>query len=263
VGHILTAIPRLLVLGAPLCLPCHPRGPVDHREQVAHSRILARGGSPTGATRFWSSPADLRVGPATLLAAADHLAAAPGAGPARGLVVDLALRSARVRKSTRGFVVLFAGLSAFSSLPWFPGQIMPDIFTSLVILLSFVVFWGAGQLMRWEWRVVGALLVVAIGSHVSHFPIYGLLVGAGLAGRALVARRWRARCTPGSAPTGEGRKSLTARSRQVRAGFSCSTRSRDPTHLQLVDVNRASRVRQVHRDYIALPRLRWDKAGQV
>jgi hypothetical protein len=59
-------------------------------------------------------------------------------------VLDLALRSAGVRKSTRGFVVLFAGLSAFSSLPWFPGQIMPDTFTSLVILLSFVVSWGAG-----------------------------------------------------------------------------------------------------------------------
>jgi len=53
--------------------------------------------------------------------------------------VDLALRSAGLTLSTGWFLVLFAALSALTSLPWFSGQIMPDIFTGIVILLSFVI----------------------------------------------------------------------------------------------------------------------------
>jgi hypothetical protein len=113
-------------------------------------------------------------------------------------LVDLTLRAAAVPLSTRGFLALFAGMSAFTSLPWFSGQIMPDVFTSVVILLCFVSVWGdERQTLRERW-VAGALLAFAIGCHLSHFPLYGMLVVATLAGRILVdrtSRSWR-RCVP-------------------------------------------------------------------
>jgi hypothetical protein len=108
-------------------------------------------------------------------------------------VVDLSLRVAEVRISTRGFLALFAGLTAFTSLPWFSGQIMPDIFTSFVILLGFVSVWG-GRQTAFERGAAGALLAFALGSHLSHLPLYGILAIAMLAGRLLVdgsSRSWR------------------------------------------------------------------------
>jgi hypothetical protein len=109
-------------------------------------------------------------------------------------VVDLTLRAAAVPLSTRGFLTLFAGLSAFTSLPWLSGQIMPDIFTGVIVLLCFVSVWGDERQTARERWTVGALLAFAIGCHLSHFPLYGMLVVATLAGRMLVdrgLRSWR------------------------------------------------------------------------
>ena len=108
-------------------------------------------------------------------------------------LVDLTLRAAAVPLSTRGFLALFAGMSAFTSLPWFSGQIMPDIFTSVVILLGFLSVWGDELTPRERW-MAGALLAFAIGCHLSHIPLYGMLIVATLTGRILVdpaSRSWR------------------------------------------------------------------------
>jgi hypothetical protein len=93
-------------------------------------------------------------------------------------VVDLALRSAGVFLSTRTFIALFAALSAFSTLPWFSGQLMPDIFTSLIILLFFVVVYGNEPPGRRELWTTGGILTFAIATHLSHVPLYALLLGA-------------------------------------------------------------------------------------
>jgi hypothetical protein len=94
-------------------------------------------------------------------------------------VVDLALRSAGVFLSARTFVALFAALSAFSTLPWFSGQLMPDIFTSLIILLFFVVVYGDEARGRRELWTTGGILAFAIATHLSHVPLYAaLLLGA-------------------------------------------------------------------------------------
>src|SRR5262249_48852893 len=109
-------------------------------------------------------------------------------------VVDLTLRVAAVPVSTRGFLTLFAGMSAFTSLPWFSGQIMPDLFTSVLILLCFVSVWGDEHQTLSERWMAGALLAFAIGCHLSHIPLYGILVVATLTGRILVdraPRSWR------------------------------------------------------------------------
>ena len=107
-------------------------------------------------------------------------------------VIDLALRTAGLTLSTARFLGLIAGLSLLSSLPWFSGQIMPDIFTGLVILLCYVVFWG-GALPRWQRRATDVLLAAAIATHLSHLPLYALLATGSLAGLALgspAGRSW-------------------------------------------------------------------------
>src|SRR5262249_34821447 len=106
-------------------------------------------------------------------------------------LVDLTIRVAAVPLSTRGFLALFAGMSAFTSLPWFSGQIMPDIFTSVVILLCFVCVWSDERQTLSERWMAGALLAFAIGCHLSHIPLYGMLIVATLTGRILVDRALR------------------------------------------------------------------------
>jgi hypothetical protein len=108
-------------------------------------------------------------------------------------VVDLALRSASVSLSGRSLVGLFAVLSSVTSLSWFSGQIMPDTFTPIVILLSFVLIWAPAKTERTTWLVF-TLLSFAIATHLSHLPLYGVLLFAGLGARLLTdpgMRSWR------------------------------------------------------------------------
>ncbi len=98
-------------------------------------------------------------------------------------VVHLALRSTGVPLSTRAFLLLFAALALGTSLPWFSGQMMPDIFTSLVILLAFATFWGGDRLKPWEKLGTAALLTLGLASHLSHLPLYVGLLAVGLVWR--------------------------------------------------------------------------------
>lgn len=94
-------------------------------------------------------------------------------------VVGLALRTARVTLSTRAFVGLFAALTAGTSLPWFTGQVMPDLFTGLLVLLAYVTLFGDERLARWERAAVWLLLALALATHLSHLPLYAALLVAG------------------------------------------------------------------------------------
>jgi hypothetical protein len=98
-------------------------------------------------------------------------------------IVDLALRAASVFLSTRAFVALFAALSVFSTLSWFSGQLMPDIFTGLVILLFFVIVYGAEPPKRRERWLAGAVLAFAIATHLSHVALYSALLVVALVAR--------------------------------------------------------------------------------
>ena len=87
---------------------------------------------------------------------------------AQGLIVafavELTLSTAGVAMSARDFLVLFAGLSVFSSLPWFSGQIMPDVFTGVLVLLSYVLVWGGRRLGPVQRGLAGSLLTLSIAS---------------------------------------------------------------------------------------------------
>jgi hypothetical protein len=92
-------------------------------------------------------------------------------------LVSLALRVARIDMQPKEFVLLFLLLSLGSSLPWISGQIMPDIFTGMVILLFFILMFGGNHLNRLEKVFLALLLTGAISTHLSHLPLFiGLVV---------------------------------------------------------------------------------------
>ena len=106
---------------------------------------------------------------------------------AQGLLVAAsvaaALRTAAVALSGRALMALFVALCTVTSLPWFSGQIMPDTFTPIAILLSFVVVWAPVPAPRALWAAC-ALPAFAIATHLSHFPLVGALLLSGLLVRA-------------------------------------------------------------------------------
>ncbi len=102
--------------------------------------------------------------------------------------VNLAVRCAGVSLSTRTFLLLIAGLAVGTSLPWFSGQMMPDIFTSLVVLLAFTTLWGGDRLNPWERLGTAGLLTLSLASHLSHLPLYVGLLAVGLVWRKLADR---------------------------------------------------------------------------
>lgn len=103
-------------------------------------------------------------------------------------VVDLCLGAVgRGRPVRTGmFVAVFAVLSLVTSIPWFSGQLMPDVMTGLVILLAYLMVWPAEEVGRRERWLAALLLVPAIASHLSHVPLYALLAGI-LCGARLLA----------------------------------------------------------------------------
>ena len=70
----------------------------------------------------------------------------------------------------RCFGLTVVVLSVFSSLPFFAGFMMPDIFTSIMILVSYVLgfhFTALSILERFYFILLGCM---AIAAHVSHLP---------------------------------------------------------------------------------------------
>jgi len=64
-----------------------------------------------------------------------------------------------------------AALAAGSSLPWFVGQIMPDLFAGVVGLLVYLLVCADDRLARWERIAFPLLLAGIIACHLSFVPI--------------------------------------------------------------------------------------------
>ena len=74
-------------------------------------------------------------------------------------------------------LLIVGALGVFSSLPWVTGQILPDVFTPVVLLSIFLLAFSENRLTRTEIFYVSALAVLAIATHLSHVPIAcGLIV---------------------------------------------------------------------------------------
>ena len=74
-------------------------------------------------------------------------------------------------------LVVIAGLSLFSSLPWITGEILPDVFTPVVLLGIFLQAFCTDQLKNGERWYIAILTTIGIAVHISHVPIaVGLIV---------------------------------------------------------------------------------------
>jgi hypothetical protein len=101
---------------------------------------------------------------------------------AQGAVVAhlllLVTREASARRLTgMATASIIAILAVGSSLPWVSGQILPDVFTPVVLLGYYLMALCSDRLSRGELMYVGALTTIAITTHLSHIPLaVGLLV---------------------------------------------------------------------------------------
>ena len=71
------------------------------------------------------------------------------------------------------YLALMALLAFGSSLPWFSGQVMPDIWGALAVPMIFLL--AAGELTVWKRGLLAVLLAAALSCHLSFLPL-----GAGL-----------------------------------------------------------------------------------
>ncbi|MDQ8727969.1 hypothetical protein [Bradyrhizobium sp. LHD-71] len=93
-------------------------------------------------------------------------------------------------------LTIIACLSLFSSLPWITGELLPDVFSPVVLLGIFLLAFCTGQLGRGELVYVALLTTVAIAVHLSHVPIAFALLLLALAVQwrispdEITVRRW-------------------------------------------------------------------------
>ncbi|MBS0246989.1 MAG: hypothetical protein JSR61_10240 [Proteobacteria bacterium] len=62
---------------------------------------------------------------------------------------------------------IVALLCVATSLPWFAGQLMPDILFAALALSLYLLAYGNEQLVRWERWTLGAVIVFAMASHMA------------------------------------------------------------------------------------------------
>jgi len=74
-------------------------------------------------------------------------------------------------------LLLTAALALLTSAPWFASTLMPDHFTPMLVLGFYLLAFGDGRLMSWEWAWIAALSALAAAVHLSHIPLaLGLLL---------------------------------------------------------------------------------------
>ena len=113
-------------------------------------------------------------------------------GIAAGMIC-LTARTALGRQVSPAFLfVVVCVLSLLSSLPWHTGQILPDLFTSLLVLAVYVTVFGWNDLARGARLFTAGVLLACTAFHYSHLPLLALTGGVALAWAA-----WRQRSLHG------------------------------------------------------------------
>jgi len=87
-----------------------------------------------------------------------------------------------------GLSMIGAGLSLFTGIAWYAGQVEPDIFTPVVILGCWLLLFRSDRLGKPASRWVLGLTALAVAAHPSHLGLQGgLLIAAFL---FKLTRRW-------------------------------------------------------------------------
>ena len=94
---------------------------------------------------------------------------------AQGIIVAhliyLVIRCTRGAVTPIHFALTILPLALFSGLPWFSGQLMPDLFTPVVILGMALLGFAAHKLAPWERIYLVVLTIGAISVHLTHVPL--------------------------------------------------------------------------------------------
>lgn len=86
-------------------------------------------------------------------------------------VIAVLARALELRLSERAFLVVIAGLTLLTSLPWYVSHVMPDVFGGVAVLSLFLVMFRADALSRWELVYFCGLSAASLLMHVSFFPV--------------------------------------------------------------------------------------------
>jgi hypothetical protein len=106
-----------------------------------------------------------------------------------GCLLRLALREVFAITSRVGFLVVIVLLCLVTSLPWYTGFLMSDIFTPIMVLGLFLLAFCAERLSRWERFYVIVLTLFASTAHFSQVPIAIGLLAVALAARFMLRNR--------------------------------------------------------------------------
>ncbi len=90
-------------------------------------------------------------------------------------IIRLVLRTEGVTSLAFWFAVVVA-LCVGTSLPWFAGQLEPDIFMPLSVLAFYLIAFAARKLRRWEVAAVVTLIAFSIAFHMSIYAVLVLLL---------------------------------------------------------------------------------------
>jgi len=95
-------------------------------------------------------------------------------------IFDRVLRAIFARPAPWLLPATVAALASLTSLPWFTGQVMPDMFAGLVILIAWLLLFARDGLARWERYALPALVTLIVAFHLSFVPTLGAvtIVGA-------------------------------------------------------------------------------------
>jgi len=104
------------------------------------------------------------------------------------LILEVA-RAEVPKLSLAGSAAIGAGLSLFTGIAWYAGQVEPDIFTPVVILGAYLLMFRSGRLGGAVRRLITGLTGLAVACHPSHLGLLGgLLICAAV---LKLAARWR------------------------------------------------------------------------
>lgn len=156
---------------------------------------------------------------------------------ATSAVVAAVLAVVRPRLAVSELIVTCVLLAGTSTLPWFTGQIMPDVATGWVALLTFVTIAASSHQVALRWGA-GAALVVAVAVHLSHILLAGVLIGG--SGVALMALRQSLgavvrRCLPATLALAIATLGLSAMNGIAAGRFTPSLSTRMFTRARLFD----------------------------
>lgn len=90
---------------------------------------------------------------------------------------------------TRRFLILAVLMTGLTSLPWFSGQIMPDLFAPILVLGLTLLAFGRSRMVRLERAYFFILVSGSIAVHTTHLPLAAGLVLV-LLGISVILRQW-------------------------------------------------------------------------